>query len=574
MISSPASASSRRMPLPPRPSPRAPRSTMKPRCSRTTDQALIRKLEEKTLQLQESNRSLPARTSPSAAAWRLLLKDSQHRLLLATDAARIGIWEWDIATGQMSWDARMYSLCGLSELAFDNTIEGWQELIHPEDRKRCAAELAAALSGEKDFHTEFKILWLDRQIRHLEAHGAIQRSPDGRPRQMIGVSWDITERKKLEAQFLRVQRMESIGTLAGGIAHDLNNVLAPILMAVEILGEHVTDEASKDVLATLRTSALHGADLVQQVLAFARGVEGRRVTVNPVHLLKDIGKIIRDTFPKNIDFHLSWCPDIWMLVGDPTQLNQVFTNLCVNARDAMPHGGALHISMENVTLEGGLSARPGQYVRIKVEDTGTGMPPAVCDKIFDPFFTTKEVGKGTGLGLSTVMAIVKGHGGFIDLDSTLGKGTIFTICLPANTSLTAAEQPAAEASRLPRGKGELILLVEDEENVRKIAQKTLERFGYRVVTAVNGAEAVALYARHRHDIAAVITDMAMPVMDGSALIVALKAMNPRVKIIGCSGMATKADITKATAAGVTHFIHKPYAAETIMNVLAEVLREE
>jgi PAS domain S-box-containing protein len=388
---------------------------------------------------------------------------------------------------------------------------------------------------------------------------------------------DLTERKKIEQQFLRAQRMESIGTLAGGIAHDLNNALAPILMSVEILREKLTDQASHDTLAILEDSALHGANLVRQVLTFARGVDGQRIPINPIHLLNEIQNIIRDTFPKNINFSFNHSRDLWTVTGDPTQLHQVFTNLCVNARDAMPEGGSLKVTMENAVLDdvyAGMNpdCKPGTYVVVTVTDTGTGIPPAVRERIFEPFFTTKEIGKGTGLGLSTTIAIVKSHGGFINLYSEMGKGTTFKVYLPADTTQQTVEATAVAQTQFPRGNGELILVVDDEESIRRVALKTLERFGYHVLLAANGAEAVSLYAQQRKKIAVVLTDMAMPIMDGPATIIALKAMNPDVKIIGSSGLAANGGVAKAMDAGVKHFIPKPYTAEAMLKTIAKVIR--
>jgi PAS domain S-box-containing protein len=394
----------------------------------------------------------------------------------------------------------------------------------------------------------------------------------------IAIKQDITARRLLEAQFLRAQRMESVGTLAGGIAHDLNNVLGPILMIAEALKSQVTDVQGRKWLRVLEDSAQHGADLVRQVLAFARGVEGKRILLNPVHILNELQDMIRDTFPKNIDSSYDPRRGVWTVAGDPTQLHQVFTNLCVNARDAMPNGGALKVTIENVVLDQlyadmNPEAKPGDYVMVTVADSGSGIPADIRDKIFEPFFTTKEISKGTGLGLSTTMGILKSHGGFIRVCSEMGKGTTFKAYLPATTTSNGAENVAVVENPLPRGNGELVLVVDDEERMRTVVQGTLEQFGYRVLLAVNGAEAVALYAQKREQIAIVLTDMAMPVMDGPATIVALKSMNPNLKIIGSSGLPSDGDVAKAAGVGVKHFVPKPYTAETLLKILAEALRE-
>jgi CheY-like chemotaxis protein len=347
-------------------------------------------------------------------------------------------------------------------------------------------------------------------------------------------------------------------------------------MSVGLLKDVVTDDEGIALLATMQTSAQRAASLVKQVLSFARGVEGQRITVNPLHFMRDLLEVMRNTFSKSIAVRFSPAPDLWTVTGDPAQMHQVFLSLCVNARDAMPGGGTLTVSMENVVLDemwAGMKpdSRPGVFVVVKVEDSGTGIRPEIRDRVFEPFFTTKGIGKGTGLGLSTSLAIVKSHGGFIDVYSEVGNGTTFNVYLPANTAEAAAAKAAIEQPRLPRGNGELILVVDDEEAIRTIAQRTLERFGYRVIVANNGADAVALYTRRRSEIALVLTDMAMPVMDGPATIIALKAMNPAVKIIGSSGLTTSDDVTKAVGAGVQHFVSKPYTVEVMLKTLRDVL---
>ena len=426
----------------------------------------------------------------------------------------------------------------------------------------------------------------EMQLRHLQTGALIEvfrtsfciRDAAGEPKFFATVTHDITERKKLERQFLRAQRMESIGTLAGGIAHDLNNVLSPILLSLDLLKMKFTDPDSQELLAIIATSAHAGADMVRQVLSFARGVEGRRLEVQVRHLIQDIERLANETFLKNIEVRTSFPHDLWTAMGDPTQLHQVLLNLCVNARDAMPHGGMLTISAENIMLDAqyaglNLEARPGPYVLLQVEDSGTGMPPEIMEKIFDPFFTTKEVGKGTGLGLSTSLAIVKSHGGFIRVYSEPGKGATFKVYLPAQTE-TSPAAAAERAAGMPRGHGELILVVDDESAVREVTQLTLEAFGYRVLTAADGVEAVAIYARRGAEIALVLTDMMMPVMDGPATIQVLRKMNPAVRIIGASGLSANGHIAQAASLGLRHFLPKPFTAETLLKALKQVLSGE
>jgi CheY-like chemotaxis protein len=370
--------------------------------------------------------------------------------------------------------------------------------------------------------------------------------------------------------------MEGIGTLAGGIAHDLNNILAPIMMSIEVLKLTSTDPRAKNILEIIGVSAKRGADIVRQVLTFARGLEGERVELRFNHLLKDIETIIKDTFPKNIQLELSLPDESWMILGDPTQLHQVLLNLCLNARDAMPNGGSLTIAVENTVLDQQyvamhIEASAGHYLTINVIDSGTGIPPGILDKIFEPFFTTKEVGEGTGLGLSTVTAIVKGHGGFINVYSQPGQGTIFRVYLPALEPSAIAQKAVPVSSILPRGNGETILVVDDEASICNITRQTLEAFGYRALTANDGAEAVAIYAVHRDEISAVLTDMAMPIMDGPATIRALTKINPAIKIIAASGLNATRYMTKENGGVVKHFLRKPYSAETLLKVIRTIL---
>jgi two-component system cell cycle sensor histidine kinase/response regulator CckA len=756
-----------------------------------------------------------------------LLIESRERLALATESARLGIWEWEVATNKLVWDAQMYALYGIREQDFSGAYEAWQSGVHPDDRQRSEAELFAAVEGANGFHTEFRVVWPSGEVRDIEAHAAMQRADHDSSRRMIGVNWDITERKrteralreseerfrqtsgqlakvldsspdaicafdakgcfvqvsaacekiwgyrpeellgspyiekvlpedqpktrdaalavmtghptrsfenryvrkdgavthilwsawwseadqsmfcvarddtdrqrtekriaeqaalideardaivvrdlahritfwskgaerlygwtageargnllnelleiddfrfaeaermvrgigawngeiektarndavltldsrwtllrdpsgaphsilsidtditerrKIEHQFLRAQRMESIGTLAGGIAHDLNNSLSPIIISLELLAAKFTDPESAELLEIIGTSARRGSDMVRQVLAFARGVEGERQELQVRHLVQDVEKIANDTFLKGIEVRTNLPNDLWTVLGDATQLHQVLLNLCVNARDAMPNGGKLFIGAENLILDAhyaGLNreAHPGNYIVLQVEDSGTGMSPEIIEKIFDPFVTTKEVGKGTGLGLSTSTAIVKSHGGFVRVYSEPGKGTTFKVYLPANADHLSAD-PVGRVVELPRGHGELILVVDDEPSVRLVTQQTLEAFGYRVLLAADGAEAVATYATRGAEIAVTLTDMRMPVMDGPATIQVLRKLNPKLPIIAASGLSAHDYAAKLASLGVQHFLPKPYTAETLLKALRVILEEK
>ncbi len=430
--------------------------------------------------------------------------------------------------------------------------------------------------SQGEWHGELQHLTKDKGEITIEARWTLIRDNEGNPKSVLAINTDITEKKKIEAQFMRAQRMESIGTLAGGVAHDLNNILTPIMMAIEILQELSTHPQAKNILKTIELSAKRGADIVRQVLSFARGLEGQRIEVQPKHLLKDLENIIKDTFPKDIRMQFSVPNDIWTILGDPTQVHQILLNLCVNARDAMPNGGALTIGVENCALDEQyaamhIQAKPGCYVKISVTDSGTGIPPDLIDKIFEPFFTTKALNKGTGLGLSTVMAIVKSHDGIVNVYSETGKGTTFNVYLPAMESSTEARKEQTAAANLPRGSGETVLVVDDEASVLTITKQTLQAFGYRVVTAMDGADALSVYVQHRNEIAVVLTDMMMPVLDGSATIQALMRINPAIKIIAASGLNTNGGEALVASAGVKHFLTKPYTAATLLRTIRTIL---
>ncbi|MGC8653891.1 MAG: hybrid sensor histidine kinase/response regulator [Candidatus Kryptoniota bacterium] len=394
----------------------------------------------------------------------------------------------------------------------------------------------------------------------------------GEPVGMLVIKRDITEKKMLEAQYLRAQRLESIGTLASGVAHDLNNVLTPVMLAIEYMMRKTSDEQLKKMLETVEATVKRGADLVKQGLSFARGVEAERKPIQLRHIVDEVVNVIKETFPRSISIKTQIPKDLPLVLADPTQLHQVFMNLCVNARDAMPCGGMLEIRAETVIVDEQyarmhIEAKPGKYVVIVVTDTGTGMSPEVADRIFEPFFTTKELNKGTGLGLSTVLSIVKSHEGFINVYSEPGMGTTFRIYLPA---YIGSEKVAVEEEEFNlTGRGELILLVDDEKAILEITRVTLESNGYSVITAGDGTEAVAIYVQRRDEISVVVTDMMMPFMDGPSTIRALKKINPEVKIIAVSGL--KASEEKGVLPSDVKFLMKPYTAQRLLQVLYELI---
>jgi two-component system, cell cycle sensor histidine kinase and response regulator CckA len=400
----------------------------------------------------------------------------------------------------------------------------------------------------------------------------------GNPGKVLTITADLSEKRQLEAQFLRAQRLEGVGALASGIAHDLNNILAPVLMTAPMLRETISDPDSRAMLDTVESCAQRGADIIKQLLTFARGKPGARVPLPVRHLMRDLEKIIRETFPRDIRPAVDISPDLWLLLGDATQIHQALMNLCVNARDAMPDGGTLTLSARNLMVDAAFAAmaqdaKPGRHVCVTVSDTGTGIPPDALDHIFDPFFTTKEVGKGTGLGLATVLGIVRGHEGFIRVHSRPGQGTTFELCFPASPH----PEPAPVASQkinLPRGQEELILLVDDEAAVRDSLRRILETRGYRVVTASNGAEGLSAFSLHRAEIRVVLTDMMMPVMNGPTMVNALHALDPQLPILGMSGLPERSGVKGFEQVELSALLVKPFTGAELLRALHDVLQPQ
>ena len=411
-----------------------------------------------------------------------------------------------------------------------------------------------------------------------EVWSTLVRNSDGSPRSVLSINNDITAQKKLETQLLRAQRLESIGTLASGVAHDLNNILTPILVCTEVLRQHPSLEDASSAISLIEESARRGAGIVKQVLTFARGIEGERVLINPGHLIDEIIDIARKTFPKSIDISGSYPEESWSIEGDPTQLHQVLLNLSVNARDAMRDGGQLTVAAENFQVDDHYAsmtadAKTGPYILFQVSDTGTGMPRALIEKIFDPFFTTKELDKGTGLGLSTAMGIVKSHGGFISVYSEIEKGSTFKVFIPARISETISDKSKIPAELL-RGNGETILIADDEPAILRTLKMILEKRNYRVIAANDGPEALGLFAQETEPIGVVLTDISMPFMDGAETFRRLRVIDPGVAVLLSTGFMAQVEnrIDRMVAAGLDGVILKPHRPDELVAKVNGILQ--
>lgn len=435
-------------------------------------------------------------------------------------------------------------------------------------------------SANRTIHREWRHCRKDGSLIDVElySHDLIYEGVQA----LLVIASDITEKKRIEAAMLRSQRLESIGTLASGIAHDLNNILSPLSLSTYLLRSKSTDTSSLETLDTMEEVIERASQLVRQVLSYARGMEGERCPLNPKTVVRETIDILKETLPKSIVLHTHTPPTIpgrlELVNGNPTQLHQVLMNLCVNARDAMPEGGILEIGISEVLLDAAATQllpdlTPGQFIVISVRDTGSGIDPRIIDHIFDPFFTTKERGQGSGLGLSTSLGIVRSHGGSISVDSRLGHGSTFMVYLPAlrdgKEVVDIEEEPEP-----PGGNGETILLVDDEEPIRRTGRGVLEAFGYRVISAANGEEAIALYRSTQNQIHAIVTDITMPVSDGIAVITEVRRLNQTVPIIVSSGLGETDKVTEALNLGADRFLPKPYTASRLLWMLHEALTDE
>lgn len=536
---------------------------------RYANEALESRVQARTQELELANQQLRQEIVHRQAV--------QERLSLAKKAGKIGIFEWDIRTDKMVWGDELETLYGVSKQDFDGHCDSWLNLLCEESYGKVKKELWQAVTLGKGLDIEFKISH-PSGARWLVVKSALFNGEDGKPDRMLGIHMDITDKKQLEAQFLQAQRLESLGALASGIAHDLNNILTPILGVGHLLPMMIPEmsEQTAQMIETLNCSAQRGTKLVRQIVSFVRHSSGFRQTLSISDLLGEIERIVAQTLPRSIAIKLETSSDLWLVEGDDTQLHQVFMNLCVNARDAMSAGGELIIKAENMLVDDlhqqmhpGISLGP--HVVISVMDTGAGMSPETLQRIFDPFFTTKPPSQGTGLGLAAVMGIVKSHGGLVEVQSTVGRGSQFSVYLPAEPS--SAQEQAAPLS-LSRGQQELVLVVDDEPAICRVLQMALETHGYRVLTAQDGMDAIALLAEHKADIACVLIDIMMPNMDGTKAIPLLKRLSPEVPIVVMTGSISPAAMDNLAQISPLGSLTKPFTTQCLLARLQSILHPE
>jgi two-component system cell cycle sensor histidine kinase/response regulator CckA len=538
------------------------------------------------------------------------LRRSEERLRLCLLASAQGWFEINVQTGQGESSPEYVRMIGHDPATYQTTLEGWVSGIHPEDRENLIRAYRDCIAAGDTRTMEYRRQTKSGAWKWIRSIGRIvEFDSERRPLRMYGTHADITDRKELEAQLRHSQRLEAVGTLASGVAHDLNNILTPMLMATGILRESLADPRDRELMALLDSGGKRGAAIVKQLLDFSRNLTRDRVRVDPDQVLRETEQWMRSSLPPSIIVRLEAGSGLPGILADPTQVHQVMMNLCVNARDAMPTGGTLTLSSGLIDLPPATPSRDGApdggaYVVLSVTDTGCGMDPVIRDRIFDPFFTTKEPGKGTGLGLASVHGIVKAHGGFVRLDSAPGRGSTFRVHFPVAAPAVAADQPAPvpapepsvpkagatgtsegggrraseppppaplESHPQPAGKSGgrpvCILVVDDEEPVRLVTRRRLEREGYVVLTASGGEEALVYVRDPDRMIDLVLTDFAMPGMDGPELAPRIRTLRPDLPIIGMSGHDQSDRAAELAALGFSEVLGKPYEAAALFAAL-------
>ncbi|MBI5896620.1 MAG: PAS domain-containing protein, partial [Desulfobacterales bacterium] len=480
-------------------------------------------------------------------------------------------------TGEVYWNPRCYTMLGYAPDEFPMSIDTWFELVHPDDREVAWPKVQRKLEGEGgSFEIEFRYRSKEDSWRWVIGRGRpSQWDAQGRVLRVVGTHVDITERKEMAQQLQQSQKLEAIGTLTGGIAHDFNNILSIIIGNAELaLDDLQTWHPVHHHLNEIKLAGLRAKDVVRQLLSFSRKTEQRKKPIHIQEIIEESLQLMRATIPTTIDIRSAAAPDLRVIEADPTQIHQIVINLCTNAAHAMEkNGGILDVRLSNVRLDETAAAlhhclSPGDHVRLRVSDTGCGIDPKIKNRVFDPYFTTKESGKGSGIGLSVVHGIVRDHNGAIAIDSKLGAGTTVTVLFPAIEAIPVKE-PAAQR-RLLTGT-EKILFVDDEPSLVTMVKMALERLGYRVESATDPLQALALLQGAPDGIDLLITDMTMPKMTGTQLIAQALALRPDLPTILCTGYSEKINAHRAKELGIGCYLEKPFRPNDLAEAVRKVL---
>lgn len=518
------------------------------------------------------------------------LRLSREQFALAVHGSNDGIWDWNLRDNSLYLSERWKEQLGYRDDELKNSLETFTNMIHPDDRTRIHEYIDHYLSGGTDkYRIEFRMKHKNGDWRWILARGAAVLDQSGKPVRMAGSHTDITERKqaeeereRLQDQLLQAQKIESVATLAGGVAHEFNNILQVILGYCQLaMDSKDLTEYHKNTLLRISEAGKKAADLVRRLLVFVSHVDIRAVPIDLNKHIIGMKKMFQVSIPRQIGLKILLAENLSWINADPSQLDQILMNLVSNAGDAIEDSGQITIETFNFLVNeefasSHLKARPGEYVVLKVSDTGSGMEKSVQNRIFEPFFTTREPGKGTGLGLSVIFGAVHELGGFMDFNSEPGLGTTFRVYFPAiNTDqiITATEQSEIIKNEI-RGVSETVLLVDDDPELIEIGEVVLKDAGYRVLTANDGEEAIDIYRRHSEHISLVILDLIMPTMSGIQCLMELKKIDDSVKVLVASGYSPDNQVAEAMSAGASGFLGKPYIFSHLLQTVREIIERQ
>jgi PAS domain S-box-containing protein len=503
------------------------------------------------------------------------LRLAQAQLVSALEAGRMGHWSWDIPNDSIDWSDSVLKIFGRTwEDVTDKRVEIFLSFLHPEDRPGIQKALETVVRDGSDYEVEYRTRRPDGALQWIAARGRMERDAKGRPQRLTGVCMDITARKRLEETLLQSHKMEALGTLAGGVAHDFNNILMAISGNAQLaISDLPADHPLQQSLATIEKASGRATNLVRQILAFSRQQAPSRVVMPLQPEMEEAVKLLHATLPSRIEIRAEYAPCVPLISADPTQVHQILMNLGANAAHAMGESsGLLELRLEGITVSGdqthaAAGIPDGAYARLSFKDNGCGMDKGTLTRIFEPFFTTKGVGKGTGLGLSVVHGIMKNHGGAVTVYSEVGKGTIFRLYFPSAEQAAVPGGSAPSASDVLRGNGERILYVDDEEALVLVTQRRLERMGYVVTGCSDPRQALEIFRAHPLEFDAVMTDVSMPHLPGAELAQAVLQIRPDIPVIMASGYVRPEDQAAATQLGIREVVSKPFDMAELGRVL-------
>jgi PAS domain S-box-containing protein len=522
-------------------------------------------LRQKDLEIQKKSKVLAVANLKLAEAHRKLLERTRV-LELATASGHLGVWDWDVATGKVVWDARMLELYGVAPESFSGRVLDFQKALHPEDLAGVNGAIRAAIKGEKEYTSvEYRVVHPDGTVRVIKADGLVTRDASGRAVRMIGLSRDVTELWQAREDMLKTQKLESLGVLAGGLAHDFNNILTAVFGNISLARFQLDDTGTADQRLEDAEHAIGRAtDLTKQLLTFARGGEPVKKIITIPGLLREAAQSA--LLGSTVDCAFVLEDDVWPVEADGGQLAQVIHNLVLNAVQAMPGGGTVTVGARNVSSQ----ATAGRFVRISVGDEGVGIPVHNLSRIFDPYYTTNP--QGNGLGLATSYSIIRKHGGKIRAASTVGAGSTFYISLPASEQRVVSDPSASKA--VIHGSGR-VLVMDDDASVRSIAQGLLNQLGYTVEAAAHGVEALGLYLKRKEEgtpFCAAILDLTVHGgMGGKETVRKLREIDPGLKAIVSSGYSNDPVMANYRDYGFAAVLSKPYRPQEMSRILSDVL---